>query len=60
MLSVQNIADILLDASVGKAVDVSLDMSITRSHADFEFLIFRWGTDTHTFVTSWGEFTPTL
>lgn len=39
-------------------MDVSLHMSITRSHADLEYLISRWSTKTHTFVTSWGEFTP--
>lgn len=44
--------------SVRKVVDVSLHMSITRSHADLEYLISRWSTKTHTFVTSWGEFTP--
>lgn len=39
VLSVQNIADILLEESMRRAVDVSLDMFITRSYADLEVLI---------------------
>lgn len=53
VLSVSNVSDILSDTSVGKAVDASLDISITRSHADLEFLISRWSTEEHTSITSW-------
>lgn len=60
VLVVRNMSDILSDASVGKAVDVSPDIFITRSHADLEFLISRWSMETHTFFISWGEFTSTL
>lgn len=31
-----------------------------RSHVNLELLVSRWSTETHTLVTSWGEFTPTL
>lgn len=34
VLGVRNISDILSDASVRRAVDVSLDICITRTHAD--------------------------
>lgn len=40
VLSLHNIADLLSDASVRNAVYVSLNMSITRSHADLELLFF--------------------
>lgn len=60
VFSVQNIADILSDASVTKAVDVSLDISIIRSHVDLELLISRWRIKTPTFITTWREFSPTL
>lgn len=58
--NVQNMGDILTEALVRKAVDVSLDIFIIRSHADLEFLVSRWSTKMHTFITSWEEFTPTL
>lgn len=48
----QNTADLLSEA-VMKAMDVFLDMSINRSHANLELLISRWRTETHIFVTSW-------
>lgn len=56
----RNISDILPDASVRKAEDNSLDISITKSHADFEFLISRWSTETHSFITSFWSLYQTL
>lgn len=55
VLGVRNKSDILLDASLRKAVDVSLDISITRSYVDLEFLTSRWSTEKHTFNTFWEE-----
>lgn len=37
-----------------------MSISMVRSHVDLEFLISLWSMETHTFVVSWGEFTPTL
>lgn len=34
-------------------------MSLTRSHGDLELLVSLWSMETHTFITSHGEFTPT-
>lgn len=39
VLSMQNIADILLDTLVTKAVDISLDISLTKTHTGLELLI---------------------
>lgn len=39
--SVYDIAELLSDALVRKAVDVSLDVFVTISHADLEYLISR-------------------
>lgn len=39
VLIVQNISEILSDASVWKSVDIYFDISITRSHANLELLI---------------------
>lgn len=52
--------EILTEEMVRKALDASMEMSIIRSHPDLEFLVSHWSTETHTLITSWGEFTPTL
>lgn len=35
-------------------------MVVERNPEDLKFLMSRWSTETHTFVTSWEEFGPTL
>lgn len=54
------VADVLAEAVVKKVSDVSMPIFIIRSHTGIEFLISRWNMETYTFVTSWGEFSPTL
>lgn len=49
-----------MEVPVRTTMDASLDISISRSHTDMEFRDSRWSTETHTFATSWGEFTLTL
>lgn len=51
------VADSLVEASVAKALDISMSMSMTKSHAGLELLISRWGEEMHTFIASWEEFT---
>lgn len=53
VLSAQSTTDILLKPSIRKPVDVSLDISVIRSHANLEFLVSPWSTEMHTFVTFW-------
>lgn len=31
-----------------------------RKLVDIEFMMSRWSTETHTSVTAWGKFSPTL
>lgn len=45
---------------VRKVLDISKPVSIIRSQADLELLVSWWSIETHTFITSWDEFTPTL
>lgn len=35
-------------------------MAIERNSIDLEFLMSRWTIDTHTFMATWGEFSPSL
>lgn len=60
VLSVQDTVDILTLASLRKAVEVSLDSFVMRSHVDIVFLVSWWSRKTYTFLTSWGEFKSTL
>lgn len=41
VLDVSAIVDILAEALVRKTLDISMSMSISRSHKDLEFLILR-------------------
>lgn len=50
----------IVSAGVGRALNLSKNLFINRSPMDFEFLFSRWSTESHTFVTAWGEFCPTL
>lgn len=52
--------DKIISAGIGKALNLSKTLYINKSPADLEFLIFRWSVESHTFVTAWGEFFPTL
>lgn len=49
--------DVLADARIRKALDISLSMSVTRSHAD-ELLVSRWSVEMHMFITSWESSLP--
>lgn len=49
-----------MEVVVRKALNISMSMSVIRNHADLELLFSIWNTKTYTFVTSWGEFTPSL
>lgn len=59
VLSVPDVENTLVEASVRKAFDISMSIYVNRRHADLELLISLWSLETHTLVTSWGEFTPT-
>ena len=50
----------LQEAGILNALLVSLRYPITRDENGLLHLVSRWSTETHTFVTSWGEITPTL
>lgn len=50
----------IISAGIGRALNLSKKLPINRSPMDLEFLISRWSTESHTFVTAWGEFCPTL
>lgn len=60
VLSLSSVGDTLVEAGVRKALDMSMSMSVTRSHADLELLISSWSAETYTFIASWEEFTPML
>lgn len=60
VLSVDDVVDVLAEPVIRKALDISLFMSVTRSHADLELLVTCWGVETHISVSSWGEFNSTL
>lgn len=34
--------------------------NVDRKPVDLEFLMSRWSSEMHVFVTAWGEFSPTL
>lgn len=53
-------ADTLAEAGMRKTLDISISMYVTLSHADLKFLMSHCSVETHTFVASWGEPTPTL
>lgn len=59
MKDVPDMEDTLAEVMVRKALDISLYVSMTRSHADLELLVSRLSMETHIF-TYWEEFTPTL
>lgn len=58
VLSVPDVVDTLAETCIREALDISMSMSVTRSHVDLELLIYCWGAETHTFVTSKREFPP--
>lgn len=35
-------------------------LSVTMYHQDLEILMSRWSVESHTFITAWVEFRPTL
>ncbi|CAL2263196.1 unnamed protein product [Prunus armeniaca] len=52
--------DILSRAGVLEAIFASKACDIHIEAKTLRHLVRRWSTETHTFICSWGEFTPTL
>ncbi|CAL8168094.1 unnamed protein product [Prunus armeniaca] len=52
--------DILSRAGVLEAIFASKACDIHIEAKTLQHLVRRWSTETHTFICSWGEFTPTL
>lgn len=53
----------IISGGIGKALNLSKNLSINRSPLDLEFqdgAVSRWSVESHTFVTAWGEFCPSL
>lgn len=48
------------DLGIMRAITQTRRMSVERNSEDLKFLMSRWSTKMHTFVTAWGEFAPTL
>lgn len=48
------------DLGILRAISQARKASVERDPKDLEFLLSRWSTETHSFVTAWGEFGPTL
>ena len=53
-------AEILAAVGIKDAVLMSTRLQVPKRFGDLDALVQRWNTVTHTFITSWGEFTPTL
>ncbi|QHN96452.1 uncharacterized protein DS421_18g618580 [Arachis hypogaea] len=47
-------------AGVAEAIRTSAGLGVQRNGYDMSLLWQRWCSQTHTFMTSWGEFSPTL
>ncbi|QHN99193.1 uncharacterized protein DS421_13g395760 [Arachis hypogaea] len=47
-------------AGVAEAIRTSAGLGVQRNGYDMSLLWQRWCSQTHTFLTSWGEFSPTL
>ncbi|KAL4315632.1 hypothetical protein AHAS_Ahas15G0204500 [Arachis hypogaea] len=47
-------------AGVAEAIHTSAGLGVQRNGYDMSLLWQRWCFQTHTFLTSWGEFSPTL
>ncbi|KAJ1433738.1 hypothetical protein SESBI_05881 [Sesbania bispinosa] len=52
--------DILNKVGIADAIKLSPRLGVFRKVDDLEYLVQRWSHVTHTFYTSWGEFSPTL
>ncbi|KAJ1400917.1 Aminotransferase-like, plant mobile domain [Sesbania bispinosa] len=52
--------DVLHKVGIADAIKLSPRLGVFRKVDDLEYLVQRWSHTTHTFYTSWGEFTPTL
>lgn len=46
--------------SVKKEPNCSRSLSMVRRHFDLEFLVSRWGVESHTFIAVYGRFGGTL
>ncbi|MDV3201123.1 MAG: hypothetical protein Q8877_02885 [Sweet potato little leaf phytoplasma] len=51
---------ILKQVGVAEAIRASPHLGVNRRVEDLHILVQRWCSATHNFLTSWGEFTPTL
>lgn len=60
LMAKKEYVDKIVSTGIGKALNLSKTLFINRSPMDLEFLISRWSVESHTFVTAWGEFYPTL
>ncbi|XP_059658415.1 uncharacterized protein LOC132304701 [Cornus florida] len=60
MLSDAEFLETLKASRIADAVRNTRELTIPRDVHDLALLVSRWSRDTHTFVTSWGEFTPTI
>ncbi|KAJ1397785.1 Aminotransferase-like, plant mobile domain [Sesbania bispinosa] len=52
--------DILHKVGIADAIKLSPRLGVFRKVDNLEYLVQRWSHTTHTFCTSWGEFSPTL
>ncbi|KAJ1406807.1 Aminotransferase-like, plant mobile domain [Sesbania bispinosa] len=51
---------VLSQVGIADAIWISPSLSVQRRSEDLTVLIECWSCKTHTFLTSWGEFSPTL
>lgn len=60
LLSQANMGKFLEYVGVLRPLQYAVQMDVDRSPLDLAFLISRWSSYSHTFVTTWGEFCPSL
>ncbi|XP_059656851.1 uncharacterized protein LOC132303569 [Cornus florida] len=60
VLSREDYRLILERSNILNAIRLFSVLTIRRDNLSLRTLISRWSTDSHTFVASWGEFSPTL
>lgn len=51
---------LLNDMGILGAINQAWKMTVDRKSVDLEFLMSRWSTKRHSFVTAWGEFRSSL
>lgn len=50
----------LLELGIMRSITQARRTTVERNSKDLEFLLSRWSIETHSSVTSWGEFGPSL